>query len=313
MINPGLLSDTLATQVANEVVYSRLRDAVIGHVTNGIAENVSKELLDISIAYINELKRKLFFEKLYKSLVPYEKKFKKMLSVIWEEERKIILANIKKMRKSYLTKDAIDQLLYPKTTYEEKLSEQAAEIILIVLGDKGKQTMQTIGVADVAFDVTNPEVEKWLNSYTPKFSAKLEEVSVSELRDELLEGIELGEGIPELTERVNLTYDNWNKVRSETIARSEVMRANNRAALEAYKQSGIVEKKIWIANPGACEWCAPLDGKVVGLRENFYDLGSTLEMDIGGKTRTLYVDYEAIEGGNLHPRCRCTVSAWFEE
>jgi len=314
MISPILLSDSLANRVASEVVCARLRDAVIGHVTNEIAENVSKELLDISLAHIAEMKRSLMFEKLFKSLVPYEKKLVAMLHSIWETERKIIIANIKKMRKAYLKKDAIDQLLYPKSTLEKKLSAQAAQIILVILDEKGTQEMGTIAAADVVFDVSNPEVQKWLTNYTPKFSARLEEVNVIKLRKELIEGINAGEGVPELIKRVNLTYDNWYKVRSEAIAQNQALRASNRANLFAYKQSGVVKKKIWIANLAtACHWCAPLDGKIVELEQPFFDMGDEYTVKVDGKAQTMKLDYEVVESAPLHNRCVCTVSAWIEE
>lgn len=314
MINPNLLSDSLATQVASEVVYSRLYKVTIDYLTNEIVANVSKELLDIPLTYIHELKRNLLFEKLFKSLVPYEKKFKAMLHGIWEEERKIIVANIKKMRKAYLRKDAIDQLLYPKSASEKKLSEQAAQIILVILTERGAAEMGTIGVADVVFDVTNPEVQNWLASYTPKFSAKLEEVSVLKLRSELIKGIKAGEGIPELIERVNKTYAHWNKVRSENISRTEVMRANNRGAIEAYKQSGVVKKKIWITHmAGACAWCRKMDGKIIALEKPFFNQGDEFTVKVDGKNQTMRLDYEIVESAPLHPRCKCTISAWIKD
>jgi len=314
MINPTLLSDTLASKVASEVVYSRLRDAAMGYVAERIAENVSKELIDVSLTYIAEMKRALMFEKLFKSLAPHEKKFVAMLHSIWGDECKIIIANIKKMKKSYLKKDAIDQLLYPRGEFEKKLSAQAAEIILVILNEKGTQEMGTIAATDVVFDVQNPEVQKWLKSYTPKFSTKLEEVSVTKLRSELIKGMDAGEGVPELIKRVNLTYDNWNKVRSKAIAQNQALRASNRAALEAYKQSGVVKKKIWIANLAtACHWCAPLDGKIVELEQPFFDMGDEYTVKVDGKSESMKLDYETVESPPLHPRCLCAISAWIEE
>lgn len=313
MINPNLLSDSLAAQVASEVIYSKLEKATIDHLTNEIMENVSKELLDVSIVYIEEMKRNLLFETLYKALVPYEKKFVTMLKGIWEEERKIIVANIKKMRKAYLRKDAIDQLLYPRAVAEKKLSAQATEIILVILTERGPIEMGTIAGAEAVFNVQNLEVQKWLASYTPKFSMNLEEVNVAKLRAELIEGINAGEGIPELIKRVNLTYEHWNKVRSETIARSETIRASNRAAIEAYKQSGVVKKKVWITSPGACPWCVPLDGKVVALEKHFFSQGDAYSVTIGGKRRTMRLDYENVEAPPLHPRCRCAIGPWIKE
>lgn len=313
MISSYLLSDSLAAKVASEVVYSKLEKATIDHLTNEIMESASKELLDISLVYVEELKRNLFFEKLYKALASHEKKFVVMLKGIWEAERKIIVANIKKMKKAYLRKDAIDQLLYPRAVAEKKLSAQAAEIILVVLTERGPVEMGTIAGAEAVFNVQNPEVQKWLASYTPKFSVNLEEVSVAKLRAELIEGINAGEGIPELIKRVNLTYDNWNKVRSETIARSETIRASNRAAIEAYKQSGVVKKKVWITSPGACEWCKPLDGKVIALEKHFFSQGHAYSVIIDGARRVMKLDYETVEAPPLHPRCRCAIGPWIKE
>lgn len=316
MINQALLSDTLAKQMASEIIYSRLTRAVEVHLVDEITKGMSKELLDVSLAYIAELKRNLFFDKLFKSLVGYEKRFKIMLRGIWEEERKIIIANLKKMKKMWLKKDAIDQILYPKSQFEKKLSAQTAEIILVILADKGAEAMGEIGLAGVSFDVQNPEVQKWLKSYTPKFSTKLEKVSIAKLRAELIEGMNAGEGIAELTERVNGTYAHWNKVRSESIAQNQAIRASNRANLEAYKQSGVVKKKVWIANPGACHWCAPLDGKIVELEKPFMpsgNIGDEYTVKVNGKDQTIPLDYETIETPPLHTRCRCSISAWIEE
>jgi len=217
------------------------------------------------------------------------------------------------MRKAYLRKDAIDQLLYPRVVAEKKLSAQAAEIILVVLTERGPVEMGTIAGAEAVFNVQNPEVQKWLTSYTPKFSVNLEEVSVLKLRAELIEGINAGEGIPELIKRVNLTYDHWNKVRSETIARSETIRASNRAAIEAYKQSGVVKKKMWMAEPDACNWCAPLDGKIVDLETAFFDIGDEYTVKVDGKDQTMRLDYETVETPPLHPRCRCAIGPWMED
>lgn len=133
------------------------------------------------------------------------------------------------------------------------------------------------------------------------------------MRAELIAGIEKGETIPELMKRVNTTYESWDKVRAERIARTENIRAANRGALESYRQSGVVKKKVWVTNPGACSWCAPLEGKVVGIDTNFYNIGDSVAMEIDGKTRHLYLDYEDIEHPPLHVQCRCDIAPYFED
>jgi len=331
MINPTLLSDSLAAQMASEVIYSKLRTAAIDYLANEIMNGVSKELLDIPVTYIAELNRKLFFEKLFKSLESHEKKIGTMIMGIWEEERKIIISNLKKMKKTWLEKDVIDQILYPRKQFEVKIAKETKAIFEPLMEERGNEELrkieaelrkpkkQTAAEVGIAFDVENPNVQSWLNAYTLYFSKNLEAVSISKLRTQLTEGMAAGEGIPELTKRVNLTYDNWNKVRSETIARSETIRASNRAALEAYKQSGVVKKKIWITHfgPLTCPHCEMMDGRTIDLEKNFWDLGETsiVQVEEEGKltTHTMKFDYEAVETPPAHPRCRCAMSPWIKE
>ena len=311
MINPELLTDDLATQVAGEVICTCCTDNVVGHIAHKIIEDVKKELLDLSLVAVNELKRRAHFEKLFKSLVPYEKLYKTMLAGVWAKQEKIIIANLKKMKKAWLSKDKIDDLLYPVSQFEKELSSNALEIDLAIIDKQGKIEMAQIAATDVVFDVTNPEVQNWLKSYTPKFSKALEEISTMRLRRELTAGMGAGEGIPDLMKRVNNTYAHWNKVRSETIARSEALRASNRASIEAYKQSGVVKKKVWITHfsPETCEICRSLNNKVISIKKNFFNQGDIAR---AGK-QTMRLDYENVESPPLHPRCRCTVAAHIEE
>ncbi|GAG45270.1 unnamed protein product, partial [marine sediment metagenome] len=223
--------------------------------TNEITVNVSKELLDISIAYVDELKRSLLFEKLFKSLASHEKKIGTMIIGIWEQERKIVISNLKKMKKAWLEKDAVDQILYPRKQFEVKIAKETKPILESLMEERGSEELRRLGKpkkqtaeAGIAFDVQNPNVQKWLNTYIPEFSSKLETVSIDKLRAELIAGMAAGEGVPELIKRVNLVYDNWNKIRSEAIAQNQALRASNRAALESYRQSGVVKKKIWITH-----------------------------------------------------------------
>ncbi len=315
MINPELLTDDLAAEVAEEVICTCCAEHVEKHLTDKVVEYTIKELLDNIMPSVNELKRLAHFEKLFKSLKPYEKQYRAMLATVWEKERRIVVANIKKMKKAWLSKDKIDDLLYPVGQFEKELSENALKIDVEIIDAQGTAEMATIGATDVVFDVTNPEVQNWLKSYTPKFSKALEEVSTTKLRRELTQGIGAGEGIPQLIKRVNNTYVNWNKVRSEAIARSETMRASNRASVEAYRQSGVVKKKVWITHFDArtCAWCKRMDGKIVSIEKPFFAQGSRFGVNVDGKRQVMKLDYETVESPPLHTLCRCTISPVVKE
>ena len=324
MINSNLLTDELAEKISAEAVKFHiaaeagriLRHMVIGSIKETLKEDDKKVAHDI------------LFTALFKSLAPFEKQFQMMLKRIWGEEERILIANIKKMKKAWLHKDKIDDIMYPRKPFEKKLTTESRKIIVETMKKQGdieaakleaqlkhKGYKKADEPLSISFDVNNPEVQKWLNSYVPMFSEKLEDVNVKKLRATLIEGIEAGEGVPELTNRVYETYKDWGFKRAEDIAQNQVIRASNKAALNVYRQSGVVTKKIWLSylDDRVCPHCESLDGKVVGLETNFFDIGDESIVKVDGKEQKLSMNYEPIEAPPLHNRCRCSISPWIED
>ena len=293
MISPALLTDDMARRIADRVILSRLGSAIREKLAEEIAEQIAEETKPWPHAE--------FFETLFKALAPHEKKFKAMIQAVWEDERKIIEANLKKLKKSWLKKDDAEKIaesvLYPKAQFVQRIITDSTEISVVLMEERAESEIARFGL-DVAFDVQNPEVQRWLESYYPKLSENLEQLNIYELKRVLAEGIRNGESIDQLKSRVYELYKDWGFRRAEMIARSETLRASNRGALETYRQSGVVEKKIWITHFDGrqCEDCEAMDGKVIGLDEAFDEN-----------------DYETVETPPLHPDCRCAVGAFFEE
>lgn len=306
MINPKLLTESLAKKIAlaimGDICTQEAMSRFKANLITALKETVENK----------EDKNAEFFEALFKRLDPHEKKFKAMVEDVWRWERATILANIKKMRKEWLRKDAVDQLLFPKVAGVAKLEAGSVSIYLETLTESAETQIERYDFG-IAFDVESEQVKDWIKTYIPKFSNSLETVSIEKLRTTLEEGIKAGEGIPELSKRVNETYANWHKYRSEAIARSEVIRASNKGALEAYRQSGIVKKKIWITfhDLRTCAWCADMDGKTVALEKAFIE-GDSFTITADGKERTLDISYEEMQAPPLHSMCRCDIGAWME-
>jgi len=248
---------------------------------------------------------KELFDALFKALDPHEKKFAAMLKMIWEEERRIVVANIRKLKKAYRKdpEDDVNQLLFPQKEMEGRVANGTKPLLINVLDESGNRELTKLEI-DAAFDVANPEVQKWLKGYVPVFSKNLEAVSVEKLRRELIAGLEKGESIPELMKRVNGTYANWNKMRSRTIARTETIRGSNQGAIEAYRQSGVVKKKEWVSflDSRTCADCAALNGEIVELEEIF--------VEKEGKYDSKF--YKYIDAPPLHTLCRCAVAPVIE-
>lgn len=57
-------------------------------------------------------------------------------------------------------------------------------------------------------------------------------------------------------------------------------------------------------SPGCvCPYCMARDGKVIGLKENFFVKGDS--QTIGGQTQ--HYNYDDVTSNPLHDNCRCTL------
>ena len=131
------------------------------------------------------------------------------------------------------------------------------------------------------------------------------------LRTLVGDGLERGETIPELTDRVqqwarqNGDIDRQIKWRARTVARTESSRALNEGQVEAWKESGLTRMK-WSVAPNPCDFCRQMGkrGITQPIDQPFFNQGDQLNVDKGG---TLNFDYGAVKAPPLHPNCRCTL------
>jgi len=100
---------------------------------------------------------------------------------------------------------------------------------------------------------------------------------------ELTDGIQLGESIPKLRDRIAGRVDHIGKTRATVMARTEAINAFTQGAELRYAQAGI-EKLEWLtAGDGrVCPICGPLNGKVFSVKSRH-------------------------ERPPIHPNCRCTI------
>lgn len=175
----------------------------------------------------------------------------------------------------------------------------AAEVLPIsaaLLKEAAKMAAVEIGIE---FDMTSEAAVAFIKDYTYKFAQKISETSVENVRTAIDMAIKEGFSVNETKGKLVELFQNWSEVRSEMVARSEVIRAANMGAKMSYKEAGIKELK-WLASAGACDDCADLNGTTVGIDDTFYDLGE--QTPLGAK-----INYEAIETPPLHPQCECGI------
>jgi HK97 family phage portal protein len=134
------------------------------------------------------------------------------------------------------------------------------------------------------------------------FSTSYQQTTLDALKQQLEEGTKVGEGIVDLTKRVQTIYDWSDTARAEKVARTEVFRVSNSANKEAWKQSG-AKKLEWFTSKkdNVCELCQEMDGKIIDINDNFFDKGDTFSA--GDETMTF--GYDDVGAPPLHPACGC--------
>jgi hypothetical protein len=130
-----------------------------------------------------------------------------------------------------------------------------------------------------AFDVFNPKILEAIKHAVFQFCDSTNATAVKEasaaqadLRAALAEGLEEGESLKKLTERVQKIFTDPN--RAIMIAASESSRAVHSGLLIAARESGVVKALRWLASADACDRCLALNGKEVPLGHPFAVVGT---------------------------------------
>ncbi len=134
----------------------------------------------------------------------------------------------------------------------------------------GQAQLSKLG-SHLAFDIRNPLVGDWLDSFREVTLKDITATTADQLRDQIAEGIRAGEGVDAIADRIGSVYEDARGYRAEMIARTETGSAMNAANLAAYDISGLVQGKEWlcVSDSDVRPSHRALDGTVVGIKELF--------------------------------------------
>lgn len=143
------------------------------------------------------------------------------------------------------------------------------DLLVELIGDVMKGAAVDLGVS-FSPDMADPNVVRFLENRSQRFAEEVLETTWVQLKESLSEGVQAGEGIPELAGRVDTVMDS-RKSSAETIARTEVVSSVNAGAAESWRQSGVVTGKSWLAalDERTRETHVAAHGQEVGLDEPF--------------------------------------------
>ena len=121
--------------------------------------------------------------------------------------------------------------------------------------------------------------EEWILERSLEVAEITSETTLIAIKAEMATGLEQGESIQQIAQRIGGWFDKTKQWKAKMVARTEVIAASNEGALHRYELEGI-HKSEFYPSPDACIDCTSLAG-----------------------------DYQTSESHGLipvHPNCRCT-------
>ena len=150
------------------------------------------------------------------------------------------------------------------------------------------------------------ELDRFVSEYAKRFGIR----EASEGRQQLLaltradDGTDLEEDAAADAIRGRLAE--WDEKRPGKIAAIEATREMGAVAKVLYLAAGVTVLR-WVSNPGACPYCASMDGRTAGVQQNFVGAGEGVAGGEGGDGPLTPSDN--IGHPPLHDNCSCDIVA----
>lgn len=182
----------------------------------------------------------------------------------------------------------------------QQMGSQALDYVITEANAAGLQAAVTV------YDDSRTGIQKFYDQRETKVSASIDEETDKQLKTSLAEGIDAGETVAELADRVENIYGAAAGYRAERIARTESIMSTTFATRDAWRISGVVQNQQWLTAGDPCPFCADMDGKTLGLNDSeaYFRVGDSITTDDG---QTMSFKYQDISGPPLHVNCRCSL------
>lgn len=210
-----------------------------------------------------------------------------------DEQQKRVQSKMDSFKSEKAVKLTVDQIFNKKGEYELTVAF-VTPYIESFLKKAGQDALSVIAPQEDFSD--SKEIRKLIRDRAKLFGKTVTATTVDKLSNTLAQGIAEGEGIIELSDRVNDVYKEFSTYRSDMIARTETTAANAKGNIEGFRQSGVANAKEWI-NSG--------DARV---REEHEDI-----IGVGGEIVLLDDAFSNGLQAPSEPNCRCVLGPAFKE
>ena len=202
----------------------------------------------------------------------YENKFIKATKDFDKKIEEQVLESLDKSGKDFMKKDLFD-VAQARTLFIGFTSP----ILQDLLKTEGQAQMARLNTSE-PFNPLQEGVQEKVRNLLKLTAGSYTETTFKLLNSELQQGIDAGESLPELRQRVSQVFNLTDAYRAERVARTTVFGTANNAAREAYKQSGVVKTVVWhtAEDEMTCEFCEPMNGKTIDIDGEFFEKGDTV-------------------------------------
>jgi HK97 family phage portal protein len=131
----------------------------------------------------------------------------------------------------------------------DRWTEEFRQNVVDMLDDAAQAEYARLDNGHLApFDIQRPSVQQAINDVLHEMATKVNNTTFNDLVDLFQEAERAGESIPEMAERLSAYFGGRKSdYETERIARTTMVGADNRGALEAYEQTGVVHQVAWLA------------------------------------------------------------------
>ena len=241
---------------------------------------------------------RIFRQELFTYQKQWQLAYKKAVVKILEEQKKEIIEKNTKVFEEW-----VFDLKKSKASFLEVFLKLGVELFL----QQSEVAFHAAGDDETTL-LINSRVTNYLNERVERFATEFDSETVKKIKTSIGEGYKNGESIKQLTKRIDNIYTEAEKYRATRVARTETIATSNQAALEAYRQSPMVAAQEWSTEDNGCDFCQAMNGKIIGLDSNYFNVGESLTVvDAEGHEQTFVFDYMDVDHPPLHPNCRCSI------
>lgn len=280
--------------------FLEIKEAIVKDMYKALEIDIKDELKNgYSKSIVPDDHKEKYAEVVNKQIDEKGKTFEPSIKDFAEQQKgRVIAALVDKYGDKSLDAKAVGGL-FDKKKENAIFAEIALPFVTEFITSAGQEALQTVAPAET-FDV-NDRIQSYIKNRVRELAQEVNGTTIDKLSRVLAEGIAEGEGISELTSRVESVYSEYPTYRAETIARTEATAANNLGFVEGYQQGG-VNGKEWIATGDhrtrTSHMQAEADG-VIGINESFSNGLKYPGDPRGGPEETV--------------NCRCVLAPAFKE